>query len=532
MSKRRWIRWLLLLALVIPLVLVACGGDEEPAAETAEEVEEQVEEAAEEVEESAEEVAEEVEETAEEVAEEADEEMAEEEMAEEEMAAEVADPTMNGIDECIVATEGPFAGIDPTGVEFTWWHQHDEENRQEALDSITGEFNETNACGITVVHQDQGGYDDIRDKVNASITAGELPAALVVGYQNDQAFYELNDAVVDVNPYLTSDIWGLNPEDREDFFTSFVDQSIHSSFDNQRLGFPPNRSMEVLYYNQTWLEELGFEGPPTTPDEFREMACAASNAEGTGGFILSPDASALAAWTMAFGGNILAEDGESYNYAGDATIEAMAFLKDMYDDGCAYIFTEGYPDPEFAARNAIFTMGSSSGLPYYLSGVETVAEELGRDQDQWGVTAIPHTTDEPVQNIYGADVMITETTPEQELAAWIFVKWYTLPENQAEWVRASNYFPTRRGTQELLSGYVEENPQWATALDLLEFGEYEPQLISYQSVRDQAEEAFNTIVALPEDVGVDNTQPIVDILEELTEFANEQQEELMAEIEE
>ena len=51
--------------------------------------------------------------------------------------------------------------------------------------------------------------------------------------------------------------WGLSAEEKADFFASFFDQSIHPVFDNQRLGFPPNRSMEMLFYNQTWLEELG-----------------------------------------------------------------------------------------------------------------------------------------------------------------------------------------------------------------------------------------------------------------------------------
>ena len=35
------------------------------------------------------------------------------------------------------------------------------------------EFNSSNPCGITVDAQNQGSYDDIRDKVNASIAAGE-----------------------------------------------------------------------------------------------------------------------------------------------------------------------------------------------------------------------------------------------------------------------------------------------------------------------------------------------------------------------
>ncbi|MCA9933676.1 MAG: extracellular solute-binding protein, partial [Anaerolineales bacterium] len=289
------------------------------------------------------------------------------------------------------------------------------------------------------------------------------------------------------------------------------------------LGFPPNRSMEVMYYNQTWLEELGFDGPPTTPDEFKAMACAAAeaNGDGTGGFILRDDASAVAAWTFAFGGDVLTEDGTHYNYSGPATVEAMTFLKGMLDDGCAYFFTEGYPNPEFAARRAIFAMGSSSGIPFYGGDVLTVAEENGTEPDNWGVTAIPHTTPEPVQNIYGGDIMITATTPEQQLAAWIFVKWFTTPEIQAQWDQISGYFPTRQATNEFLAGYFDENPQWAQAVDLLPYSYYEPQLISYQSTRDGAQEAFNAIMQ-----GADAQAT----LDDLTQTANETQDELMSEI--
>jgi multiple sugar transport system substrate-binding protein/sn-glycerol 3-phosphate transport system substrate-binding protein len=391
---------------------------------------------------------------------------------------------------------------------------------------MVDDFNATNACGVTVEHLNQGGYDEIRDKMNASISAGELPAALIVGYQNDQAFYQLNEGLADLNTFVDDGHWGLTAEEKADFFPGFFSQSVHAAFDNQRLGFPPNRSMEVLYYNQTWLEELGFAGPPATPDEFKEMACAAAeaNGDGTGGYILRDDASAMAAWTLAFGGNILTEDGTQYAYNNPATVEAMTFLKGMLDDGCAYFFTEGYPNPEFAARRAIFTSGSSSVVPFYDIDVMTIAEEAGTDPDVWGVGAIPHTTDDPVMNVYGGDIMITANTPEQELAAWLFIKWFTQPEQQAQWNAISGYFPTRAGTVEFLGDFIAESPtgsQFEQGLALLDYGTYEPQLISYQAVRDEAQVAFNEIMQ-----GAD----IQETLDALTETANELQAELMDEM--
>jgi len=204
-----------------------------------------------------------------------------------------------------------------------WWHNHSG-SREEGLTTMVEDFNATNECGITIDAQNQGGYNDIRDKMNAGIQTGELPG-LVVGYQNDQAFYALGGGLADIDAYIADETWGLSPADREDFYASFLEQGVQPAFGGQRLGFPPNRSMEVLFYNQTWLEELGFDGLPTTPDEFEAMACAAAeaNGDGTGGYILRDDASAMAAWTMAFGGSILTEDGTGYAYDGEATKQAM-----------------------------------------------------------------------------------------------------------------------------------------------------------------------------------------------------------------
>ena len=53
-------------------------------------------------------------------------------------------------------------------------------------------------------------------------------------------------------------------------------------FNGEAFGFPPNRSMELMYYNEDWMAELfeagaiDFEGPPQTPDQFAEAVCAAS----------------------------------------------------------------------------------------------------------------------------------------------------------------------------------------------------------------------------------------------------------------
>jgi hypothetical protein len=161
---------------------------------------------------AAEEVAAEVEEAADQVMEDAEEVMEDAEAAVEEMTEEepTAVPVEEPMDEgpCAPATDGPLAGVDPRGVTFTWWYNHSG-SREEQLLPLLDEFNATNECGITVEGLNQGGYNDIRDAVNSSVAAGEIPATLVVGYQNDQAFYQLNDTLADLNVYLNDPTWGL-----------------------------------------------------------------------------------------------------------------------------------------------------------------------------------------------------------------------------------------------------------------------------------------------------------------------------------
>ena len=529
MSKK-YIKWFMLLALIVPMFLVACGGTAEEAIEDAasavEDIAAEVGDNADEIVESAEEVMEDAEEAVEEVMEDA-EDAVEEVVEDAEEVMEDAEEEMEEMMEpCGPVSDGPFAGVDPRGQTVVWWHNHSG-GREERLIAIIDQYNESNECGITLEPLNQGGYNDIRDAVNASVASGEVPAALVVGYQNDQAFYQLNETLVDLNEYLTDAHWGLSEDDQAAFYQSFFNQSIHTAFDDQRLGFPPNRSIELLHYNKTYLEDLGFDGPPTSPDEFVEMSCAAAAASesGVGGYVLRDDASAVAAWTFAFGGDILNGDGSEYVYNSDATVAAMEMLVELATPGedgqvCAYIF-DGFPNPEVASRNALFAQGSSSGIPFYAGDFATVAEEAGTDPDEYAVAAIPHTTADPVMNIYGGDVMIVKTTPEQQLAAWDFIKWFTSPEAQAQWVEASNYFPTNSGTVEFLGNYTSENPVYAQALDLLQYGSFEPQLISYTAVRDAAQEAYNVMIQ-----GGD----VQATLDDLTERANELQEELLDEI--
>jgi len=399
--------------------------------------------------------------------------------------------------EAPVVEAGPYEGVDPKGQQVVFWHNHTK-GRQDALQAIVEDFNQTNEWGITVTQENQGSYSDIFKKMLPILNTPDVPG-IVVAYQNQAATYQLSGGLVDMNPLVNSAKWGISEEEQKDFFPGFFAQDLFPNFGIARLGFPPNRSKEVMYYNMDWLKDLGFDGPPTTPEEFKEMACAASKtpfskatAEGSVGYELSIDASRFASWTFAFGGNVYDTSTGEYTYNSEGAVKAMEFLQDLFKEGCANLVTEAYGDQtDFGTGKLLFSVGSSSGLPFYRQAAE---EGAGFE---WSVAAIPHTTADPVMNIYGASVSIPKSTPEQELAAFLFLKYYTSPEVQARWAKASEYFPVRASVADGLEDYFAEQPAYKTAFDMLQYGQFEPPTPGYDFVREMVNTAMATIVADP-----------------------------------
>jgi multiple sugar transport system substrate-binding protein/sn-glycerol 3-phosphate transport system substrate-binding protein len=423
------------------------------------------------------------------------------------------------------APEDPYGDVDPSGQTIYYWHQHSRE-REEGLLEIVDEFNRTNEWGINVVAEYQGGYGDIFNKMLVVLNTADAPN-LVVAYQNQSATYAVADAMVDMNALVESPKWGLTDEEQADFFPGFYAQDVFPTFGNARLGFPLYRSMEMMYYNADWLKELkdagaiDFDGPPTTPEQFKAAACAAVEnpfskavAEPSLGYELSVDASRFASWTFAQGGDVFDYNTGQYTYDNEAAVAAMEFIQDLFNEGCATIVTERYGDQtDFGTGRLLFTVGSTSGLPFYGSAIEA-----GVGDFEWNVAPVPYTTSDPVTNIYGASNSIPKTTPEGELAAWLFLKFMANPEQQAKWAEISNYFPVRFSVAEGLGDLFASLPQYETGYSYLEYGRFEPPVPGYDFARDRVEEAMAAIAE-----GADVASTLADLTDEANAILGEYQ---------
>jgi len=394
---------------------------------------------------------------------------------------------------------GDLERIDPRGQIVVYWHQQAGE-AEEVLLELIDQFNASNEWNITVIGEYAGSTNAIYDKVHGRVGSSALPG-LVGAEQYQAASYAAQGASVALDPYVTSSRWGYTQPELGDFFPSAL-AAGDPLRGGARYGWALYKSMDVMVYNENWLAELGYDGPPETWEQFAEMACRAAARPFSGapvegntlGYEYSMDASRFAAFVFSRGGDVVSEDGTRYVFNGPEGLEALTFLRDLVDRGCAMPATDPRGErADFGTGQVLFTIFSTTGLPQY---ERAVSEGAGF---QWSINPPPHTSARPRMNVYGASLAILKTTPQQQLAAWLFLKWMSEPEQQARWASVTGYYPIRRSAVDLLASYFAvqptENPPYAKAFEFLSY-DYgaTPSVTGYDECRSAIEEMLTAVM--------------------------------------
>lgn len=353
------------------------------------------------------------------------------------------------------------------------------------VQDLVAQFNRENEYGLKAQAVYQGTYDDLNLRLLES--PGDLPD-ITAAYPYQALGWESVGQLVDLGSLVSDPLWGFTAEEQADFYPRLWEQGV---VDERRFGLPALTSAQMLYYNQSLARRLGFNQPPASPDEFRRQACAAAQATdeqggAPAGYLFTIDYASSLAWLGAFGWD--GPSGEAdYAFDGPATEDAFRFLRSLYDDGCLTVVTERSPEPDFARQGALFIDGSAAGIAHQQAAFQRAA-----NSGPWTVTAYPG--DEPVISAYGPVYVIFASDTEQELAAWLFLKWLSQPENMAALSRASGLYPVRAAAA-VLAGEEGQGslPQWRAGLELLPGAAPEPGLKSWGLVRWALEDATTQV---------------------------------------
>jgi len=368
------------------------------------------------------------------------------------------------------------------GTQLTVWHAFPSPVA-ELLNAQVAQFNGQNPWGITVRAQSQGEYPALFDATTAALVAGDHPD--IVATLPEHIFaWDADGLVADLAPYFSDSEVGYTAEQQADFPAAFLAQD---RLGEKLLALPAERSARLLFYNETWGRLLDFAGPPLSADDFRKQACAANASfrrdsdltnDGFGGWIVDSDYQSVLAWIYANGGGVYT-DGK-FTFATNQNQAALEFIKKLYDSNCAWISAEPATYDQFARRLALFTTGDLSELDAQSQAFARASGDTSNDR--WTVMAFPG-GQEPAIVAYGPSYAALKSTPERELAAWLFIRWLLDPQRQAQWVRVNGLFPLRSSALDSLADYSSAHPQWEAAVKLLDQARVAPQAASWRTIK-------------------------------------------------
>ena len=99
--------------------------------------------------------------------------------------------------------------------------------------------------------------------------------------------------------------------------------------------------------------------------------------------------------------------------------------------------------------------------------------------------------------LYGPNICIFNTTPEQQKAAWAFVKHFTAPESVVRWSLGTGYLPIRKSAAnhpDMLASWAEW-PHNRAAFDALAHAKAEPNVKGWQQVRQEVERVETEVLS-------------------------------------
>jgi multiple sugar transport system substrate-binding protein len=382
-----------------------------------------------------------------------------------------AQPTVEPTAAPPFSTTTPYTGAP---VEIQFWHGQSG-TQEKALAALIDKF-QALYPNIKVKATFQGTYSDLYKKNAAAIAAGS-PPDLTIGYQNDVANYVKSDAVIPLDDLMSDPQIGFTADDLKDIFPAFIDK--YPEFGNKVYSIAFMRSMEVMFYNADLLKAAGFEQPPATWDDFMKICAAVSKPPDVYCHELNPDASRFANMVFSRGGNLISPDGKKVEFDQAPGLESMQLIDQLFKNHYAILIAKSFQDQtDFSLGKIAFTFGSTAGLPYYKSAIQ----DAGKVKN-WAIAPYPHTTKDPVVDLYGPSVAIFKTTSDKQRASFIFVKWLMSKDANAEWVKATYYFPARQSTKDALADFIKANPLYGDAFGWLKYGRGEPTTAAWNPVR-------------------------------------------------
>ncbi len=231
--------------------------------------------------------------------------------------------------------------------------------------------------------------------------------------------------------------------DLSDFFPILFEPL--GTWDQKIYGLPFDNYSGLLYYNRCMLEEAGFDRPPDTWQELKDVygpaltknnqyAFALQSAEGE-----TQSADAFMRFIWPFGGSLLTENFEP-NLSSPESLAGLKFRQDLMRYMPPEVVNMEHEDViEALAEGRVAMITEWTGWYKWLTSPDT-----SQISDCLGVTIEPAGPAGRKPALGGFSLGInSRSSPEKQAAAWLFIQWITSKEMAPVYIEAGGV-PGRR----------------------------------------------------------------------------------------
>lgn len=384
-------------------------------------------------------------------------------------------------------------------IEVEFWHAMGS-NQGRAVNELVDEFNRSqDRYFVQSVYQ--GNYKALNQKLIASVYAGGSPAISQMypgwatrffryGYLQNAAHFVEND------PEFAAQL--------DDFYPVVLEENIftHPETGERILStLPFNKSVYVLYVNQTRMEALGWTEPPRIWDDLIRLAEEMTvHPEGSPqptfyGFGTRTYVEDLTVQAMAAGMTLMDEETGEILVNTPEVHEAFRFLRRLVtgDAGGKQVgyVESGYLSNAFGSERVGMFISSTASFTYNDMSVG--------NKFVWNAFRVPKRDEETEGKtlMQGTNLGIFKgVPPDAQLGAWEFAKFLSSPEINAKWAIQTGYMPVRRATLDVpaFAEHLQRDGRYANAVETMNTSTFEPRVLYWESVRDVVDRQVDAVM--------------------------------------
>jgi multiple sugar transport system substrate-binding protein len=307
-------------------------------------------------------------------------------------------------------------------------------------DKLIKEFNDKNKGKYKVIFQ-QGNADTGQrlDKLRTQFQAGGENIDVILGDVIWTAELAASGWISDLSDRF--------PESQQQQFLPGSVEAI--TFNGKPYGMPWFTDTGLLYYRKDLLKKSGFNGPPKTWDELKQMTRKVRrDSDVKFGFVFQGAKSEAGVcdgceFIWGHGGNVLdPSDPTKVLVDSPQAIEGLETERSMITDGISpeavTVYEETETEGEFLRGDAVFLRN----WPYVYSLIGTSSYPKLKT-DQVGVSELPSADGKPGNGTVGDQPLYISTSSKYPDAAWKFIEFLSATDQQRFRAVEGSYLPTR-----------------------------------------------------------------------------------------